>query len=124
MLQNATFFAGFATNDISKSKKFYGETLGLDVDEDKGMLALNSPDGNWVLIYPKPAHTPAQHTVLNFVVEDIDATVAAMTAKGIRFEQYEGEIQTDAKGISRGNPQVAWFRDPAGNILAVMTEMT
>jgi catechol 2,3-dioxygenase-like lactoylglutathione lyase family enzyme len=124
MLQDSTFFASFATDDISKAKTFYAETLGLDVDEDRGMLSLLSPDGNWVLIYPKPVHVPAAHTVLNFVVPDIDAAVDALDAKGVKFEQYEGDIKTDAKGISRGNPQVAWFRDPAGNILSVLTEMT
>jgi catechol 2,3-dioxygenase-like lactoylglutathione lyase family enzyme len=124
MLRDSTFFASFATNDISKAKKFYAETLDLDVDEDDGMLTLDSPDGNWVLIYPKPSHVPAEHTVLNFLVPDIDKAVDALAAKGIKFEQYEGEIKTDAKGIHRGNPQVAWFRDPAGNILSVLTEMT
>ena len=124
MLHAVPFFAGFACDDIAKAKAFYADTLGVQVREEKGMLWLESPDGTGVLIYPKPAHKPAEHTVLNFKVRDIDATVDGLIAKGVRFEQYEGAIKTDAKGISRGNPQVAWFRDPAGNILSVVTEMT
>ncbi|MCD6023158.1 MAG: hypothetical protein K0Q91_74 [Fibrobacteria bacterium] len=124
MLNNVPFFAGFASNDIPRAKAFYADTLGIQVSEEEGMLWLKSPDGTGVLVYPKPAHTPAEHTVLNFKVGDIDATVDALIAKGVKFEQYEGEIKTDAKGIHRGNPQVAWFRDPAGNILSVLTEMT
>jgi catechol 2,3-dioxygenase-like lactoylglutathione lyase family enzyme len=121
---NGPFFASFATNDIPKTRAFYADTLGVKVREEQDMLWLESPDGQGVLIYPKPTHTPAEHTVLNFKVRDIDATVDALIAKGVKFEQYEGEIKTDAKGIHRGNPQVAWFRDPAGNILSVLTEMT
>jgi catechol 2,3-dioxygenase-like lactoylglutathione lyase family enzyme len=121
---NGPFFASFATNDIPKTRAFYADTLGVKVRQEQDMLWLESPDGQGVLIYPKPTHNPAEHTVLNFKVEDIDATVDALAAKGVKFEQYTGEIQTDAKGISRGNPQVAWFRDPAGNILSVLTEMT
>jgi catechol 2,3-dioxygenase-like lactoylglutathione lyase family enzyme len=124
MLQISSSFASFATNDISKARAFYAETLGLEVKEDHGMLTLRGPDGNWVLIYPKPVHHPAEHTVLNFVVPNIDAAVDELAARGVRFEYYdEGMIKTDAKGIARGNPQVAWFRDPAGNILSVLTEM-
>jgi catechol 2,3-dioxygenase-like lactoylglutathione lyase family enzyme len=124
MLKNVSFFAGFASNDIPRAKTFYADLLGVEVVEETGMLWLKSPDGAGVLIYPKPTHKPAEHTVLNFKVEDIDATVDALTARGVKFEQYEGDIKTDAKGIHRGNPKVAWFRDPAGNILSVMTEMT
>jgi len=126
MFKSKSFFASFAVDDPAKAKAFYGETLGLEVSEDpkmEGMLSLKSPDGNWVLVYPKAVHHPAEHTVLNLPVDDIDAAVDALSAKGVRFEHYEGEIQTDAKGISRGNPQVAWFRDPAGNIVSVLTEM-
>ena len=117
-------FPGCAVNDIAKAKTFYSETLGIPVKEEHGMLWIEPPGQGGMLFYPKPTHTPAEHTVLNFVVDDLDGVVDALTAKGVKFEQYTGEIQTDAKGISRGNPQVAWFRDPAGNILAVMTEMT
>jgi catechol 2,3-dioxygenase-like lactoylglutathione lyase family enzyme len=123
MLNNVPFFAGFACTDIAVAKDFYANTLGLQVKEEKGMLWLESPDGTGVLIYPKPTHKPAEHTVLNFQVWDIDEVVDALTAKGVKFEQYDGDIRTDAKGISRGNPQVAWFRDPGGNILSVVTEM-
>jgi catechol 2,3-dioxygenase-like lactoylglutathione lyase family enzyme len=124
MFESKSFFASFAVEDIPGAKEFYAGVLGLDVgEEEEGMLLLKSPDGNRVLIYPKPVHRPAEHTVLNLLVEDIDAAVDALAAKGVKFEHYEGEIATDAKGISRGNPQVAWFRDPAGNIVGVMTEM-
>jgi catechol 2,3-dioxygenase-like lactoylglutathione lyase family enzyme len=124
MLRDSSFFASFASRDISRAATFYRETLGIEAYEEKGMLTLCSPDGNRILIYPKPSHRPAEHTVLNFLVPDIDMAVDALAAKGIRFEQYDGKIQTDAKGISRGNPQVAWFRDPDGNILSIVTKMT
>jgi catechol 2,3-dioxygenase-like lactoylglutathione lyase family enzyme len=124
MFKSNSFFASFAVEDIAGAKAFYAGILGLEVSEEKGMLSLKSPDGNWVLVYPKPVHRPAEHTVLNLPVDDIDAAVDALAAKGVKFEHYEGEIETDAKGIHRGNPNVAWFRDPAGNIVSILTEMT
>jgi catechol 2,3-dioxygenase-like lactoylglutathione lyase family enzyme len=125
MFQNVPFFASFAVNDLAKAKAFYAEILKMTVEEEEeGMLNLKGRDGNWILIYPKPLHNPAEHTVLNFVVEDVDAAVDELRAQGVRFEHYDQPgLKTDAKGISRGNPQVAWFRDPAGNILSVLEEM-
>ena len=123
MLKNNRSFPSCAVTDIAQAKAFYADTLGLEVKEENGMLWVG-PRDRGMLFYPKPAHNPAEHTVLNFEVEDIDGVVDTLTAKGVKFERYTGEIETDAKGISRGNPQAAWFRDPAGNILGVMTEMT
>lgn len=124
MFEPQAFFASFAAADIPKAKAFYQGILGLRVEEGQGMLHLESPDGNRILVYPRPGHKPAEFTVLNFVVDDIDAAVDALREKGVQFERYGGEIKTDLKGIHRGNPNVAWFRDPAGNIFGVMTRMT
>jgi len=115
-------FSGFSTNDIAAAQAFYGETLGLDVTEEHGMLSLHFPGKN-VLIYPKgPAHTPATYTVLNFPVEDVPGTVAELRAKGVEFEKYEGTPgQTDDDFVFRkGGPLIAWFTDPAGNILSII----
>lgn len=124
MLQACKAFSGFSTNDIGKAKEFYARTLGLKVSEDHGMLSLHLAGGATVLIYPKPNHAPATFTILNFTVDDVDRTVDQLTARGVRFESYdEPELKTDAKGIARGNgPSIAWFRDPAGNILSVLDE--
>jgi len=121
-LSTSRAFSGFSVNDIPKAKAFYGGTLGLDVREENGMLHLHLPGGAVVLLYPKPNHQPATFTVLNFPVREIDEAVDELTSLGIRFLQYSGEIQTDAKGIHRGRtgPKVAWFQDPAGNILSVV----
>lgn len=122
MFKNNHAFSGFSVNDIPKAKEFYSKTLGLDVTEENGMLSLKIANGSNVLVYPKPNHEPATFTVLNFPVDDIDAAVDQLTSKGVRFEQYTGDIQTDAKGIARGSegPQIAWFKDPAGNIFSVL----
>lgn len=125
MFKDAKAFSGFSTDDISKAKKFYGETLGLVVTEQNGMLNLRLATGGGVLIYPKDNHVPAMYTVLNFPVDDIDEAVNTLQGKGITFEQYEG--MTDERGIARGlsrkqGPDIAWFKDPAGNILSVLQE--
>lgn len=116
-------FSGFSVNDIKKAKAFYQNTLGLTVkDTPMGVLELHIEGNNPIIIYPKPDHVPATFTILNFPVPDIENAVDALIVKGIVFEQYEGNIKTDAKGISRGNggPNIAWFKDPAGNILSVI----
>jgi len=127
MLQNATAFSGFSVNDLEQAKKFYQEKLGLNVTNEKmGLLALHLKgiDSN-ILIYPKPNHVPATYTMLNFKVADVEKTVDELTAKGVQFEHYDSEyLKTDAKGICRGNggPTIAWFKDPAGNILSVLQD--
>ena len=121
-LRESRAFSGFSVNDISKARAFYGDTLGLDVREEHGMLHLRLPGGATVLVYRKPNHAPATFTILNFPVADVEAAVNELTSLGVRFERYDGEIQTDAKGIHRGpkGPAIAWFKDPAGNVLSVL----
>jgi catechol 2,3-dioxygenase-like lactoylglutathione lyase family enzyme len=121
MLRDNHAFSGFSTNDIDAAKRFYADTLGLDARiGDMGILELHLAGGGEVIVYPKESHQPATFTVLNFLVEDIDAAVDELTAAGVAFERYEGMPQ-DAKGIMRGNgPDIAWFTDPAGNILSVI----
>ena len=124
MFKDSHAFSGFSTNDIAKAKEFYGKTLGLQVTEDAGMgmLTLHLAGGGNVLIYPKDNHEPATFTVLNFEVSDIDAAVDDLAAKGVAFEHYEGAGQ-DAKGIARQYPPpIAWFKDPAGNIVSVLED--
>jgi predicted enzyme related to lactoylglutathione lyase len=122
MLRDSKAFSGFSSNDIGKAKEFYSRTLGLEVSESNGLLTLHVGGGNNVLIYPKPNHTPATFTVLNFPVDDVDQAVDELIKRGVRFEIYNRpEIKTDKKGIMRGNgPTIAWFKDPAGNILSVI----
>ncbi|HYY36044.1 MAG TPA: VOC family protein [Candidatus Binatia bacterium] len=124
MLRDSKAFSGFSANDIPKAKEFYGRTLGLEVSESNGLLTLHLAGGNNVLIYPKPNHTPAAFTVLNFPVANVDQTVDELTKRGVRFEIYDlPNIKTDKKGIMRGNgPTIAWFKDPAGNILSVIEQ--
>lgn len=118
-------FPGFAVPDIEAARRFYGETLGLDVtEEDMGQLSLDLPGGGWVLIYPKADHVPATYTVLNLEVADIDAAVDELTARGVVFTLYPG-FHHDDRGIVRGiaaaqGPDIAWCTDPAGNIIAVL----
>lgn len=120
MLKDKPAFSGFSTNDVDAAKRFYAETLGVDVSEDHGMLNLKLAGGQRVLVYPKDDHVPATFTVLNFEVADIDAAVDDLAAKGVAFEHYEGSGQ-DAKGIARQYPPpIAWFKDPAGNVLSVI----
>ncbi len=123
MFKDTPAFSSFAVDDIDKARAFYGETLGLAVSQPMGMLSLQLGGGGNVFVYAKPDHTPATFTVLNFQVDAIDAVVAALKARGIAFEHYP-ELGTDAQGISRaaGGPLVAWFKDPAGNILSVVQE--
>lgn len=122
MLKESKAFSSFSVDDLHKAKRFYGDLLGLHVaDNPIGLIELHFGDDNKILIYPKSEHQPATFTVLNFPVEDIEKMVDELSAKGIKFEQYD-YLQTDARGISR-NPQgikVAWFKDPAGNILAIL----
>jgi predicted enzyme related to lactoylglutathione lyase len=124
MLRDSKAFSGFSAGDIQTAKKFYSETLGLDVTESHGLLTLRLASGNNVLIYPKPNHVPATFTVLNFPVKDVDLAVDELTKQGVRFEIYDlPNLKTDKKGIMRGNgPTIAWFKDPAGNILSVIEE--
>jgi len=122
MLANSKAFSGFAVDDIEKAREFYGDTLGLETSEEHGMLTLHLPGDRPTLVYPKPDHTPANYTILNFSVDDIDGTVDELAARGVRFERYDG-FEQDEKGIARGNgPEIASFTDPAGNILSVLKE--
>jgi catechol 2,3-dioxygenase-like lactoylglutathione lyase family enzyme len=120
MLRDSPAFSGFSSNDIAAAQRFYGETLGVDVSEDHGLLNLRLAGGQRVIVYPKDDHKPATFTVLNFEVGDIDAAVDGLTAKGVVFERYEG-MEQDARGVMRQYPPpIAWFKDPAGNILSVI----
>ncbi|MGH3664525.1 MAG: VOC family protein [Egibacteraceae bacterium] len=120
MFEQTKAFSGFSVDDIPKAKQFYSETLGLRVSEDEGMLTLHIAGDRDTLVYPKEDHTPASFTILNFPVDDIDAAVDELVARGIRFERYEW---VDEKGIFRDvGPHIAWFKDPAGNILSVLQE--
>jgi catechol 2,3-dioxygenase-like lactoylglutathione lyase family enzyme len=115
-------FSGFAVDDVQAARAFYGDVLGLDVTEQNGMLTLHIAGGGDILVYPKPGHTPATYTILNFPVDDIDKAVDALAARGVRFVRYDG-IDADEKGIFRGGgPLIAWFTDPAGNILSVLQQ--
>ena len=123
MFKDTHAFSGFSVNDITRAKQFYGDTLGLNVSEENGMLTLELAGGGRVLVYPKENHTPASFTILNFPVPDVDETVDRLTEAGVTFEHYEGDLQTDEKGIMRGQgPDIAWFTDPAGNILSVLDQ--
>ncbi len=125
MFKDSKAFSTYSTNDIPTAKQFYGETLGLEVTEQMDGLGLQLAGGGSVFIYPKDDHEPATFTVLNFAVDDVDAAVDRLTEAGVRFEQYEGELQTDEKGVFRGDgeaPTIAWFKDPAGNILSVIEQ--
>ena len=120
MLKDSHAFSGFSSNDIPAARTFYAGTLGLDVTEENGMLNLAYAGGGTGLIYPKPDHEPATYTVLNFPVDDIEATVDALTAAGVVFERYP-ETGQDERGIMHDQgPAIAWFKDPAGNILSVL----
>ena len=122
MFANTKAFSGFAVDDIGKAKQFYAETLGLEVTEENGMLTLHIAGDRPILVYPKPNHTPASFTILNFPVDDIEPAVDQLAARGVVFERYEGTpAATDEKGIFRGGgPLIAWFTDPAGNVLSVV----
>ena len=122
MFENSQAFSSFSVNDLQKAKEFYGHKLGLDVKEINEGLELHLKGGNNIFIYPKENHTPATFTILNFPVNNIDESVDQLSKLGIRFEHYQGEMQTDEKGIFRGGPKIAWFKDPAGNYLSVLQE--
>jgi catechol 2,3-dioxygenase-like lactoylglutathione lyase family enzyme len=121
MFKDTKAFSGFAVDDLEKAREFYGETLGIEVSEENGLLTLNLAGGDRpTLIYPKPDFAPATYTILNFQVDDIDKAVDELSGRGVQFERYDGFDQ-DEKGVARaGGPPIAWFRDPAGNILAVL----
>jgi catechol 2,3-dioxygenase-like lactoylglutathione lyase family enzyme len=123
MFKAANAFSGFSVDDLERAKQFYGETLGLNVSENPAGLELQLGGGARVFVYPKPNHEPATFTVLNFPVANIDQAVDDLTAAGVRFERYEG-MESDERGISRGGggPTIAWFKDPAGNILSVLEQ--
>jgi catechol 2,3-dioxygenase-like lactoylglutathione lyase family enzyme len=122
MFENTKAFSGFAVDDLEAAKKFYGDTLGLKTSEQYGLLTLHLAGGRDTLVYPKPDHQPASYTILNFQVDDIDAAVDELTSRDVQLEKYDGMGQDD-KGINRaGGPYIAWFKDPAGNILSVLQE--
>jgi predicted enzyme related to lactoylglutathione lyase len=124
MFRASNAFSGFSVNDVPAAMKFYGDMLGLKVSEDHGIMTIRLANGGRVIAYPKENHEPASFTILNFPVPDVDKAVDALAAKGVKFERYDtGGIKTDEKGIMRGNgPTIAWFKDPAGNILSVIDE--
>ena len=123
MFANTHAFSSFAVDDIETARSFYGETLGLTVsDGPMGVLSLDLAGGRSTMVYPRPDFAPATYTVLNFPVDDVEATVDGLTERGVAFEHYEGTpTQTDAKGVFRGGgPLIAWFTDPSGNVLSVI----
>ena len=120
MFKNTKAFSGFAVDDVDKAREFYADTLGIEVSEENGLLTLHIAEDRPTLVYPRPNHTPAEYTILNFPVDDIDQAVDDLTARGVQFERYEGFDQ-DERGIMRGEgPPIAWFKDPAGNVLSVI----
>jgi catechol 2,3-dioxygenase-like lactoylglutathione lyase family enzyme len=121
MLKDTKAFSGFAVDDIEKAREFYGGTLGIEVSEENGLLTLHLAGGDRpTLIYPKPDYAPATYTILNFQVDDIDKAVDDLSGRGVQFERYDG-FEQDENGVARaGGPPIAWFTDPAGNILAVI----
>jgi len=129
MLAQAKAFNGFAVPDLNEARQFYGEVLGLDtevMDEQNGLMTLHLSGGHDTLVYAKPDHEPATYTILNFNVDDIDAAVDGLAERGVEFDRYDG-MEQDEKGIMRGRaagrgPDIAWFTDPAGNILSVLQE--
>lgn len=128
MFQVKEAFSGFSVNDLAKAKAFYAETLGLKVDDEGVGMRLHLPGGGTVFAYPKEDHQPATFTMLDFVVASIDEAVDELTNRGVQFEHYDDSPKTDEKGIFRGTsknqgPDIAWFKDPAGNVLAVLEEV-
>jgi catechol 2,3-dioxygenase-like lactoylglutathione lyase family enzyme len=121
MFATTKAFSGFSVDDIPAAKRFYGDTLGLNLTEENGLLALHIAGSQNIMVYGKPDHTPASFTILNFPVEEIDRAVDELTDRGVRFERYDGFDQDD-RGIDRSGdgPPIAWFKDPAGNILSVL----
>ena len=122
MFDSSGAFSGFAVDDIAKARQFYEETLGMTVTEANGLLRLAVADGAQVLVYPKPNHQPATFTILNFPVADVEAAVDDLVTRGVTFQRYDGFDQ-DEKAIFRGGgPLIAWFTDPAGNVLSVVEQ--
>ena len=127
MFQDSKAFASYSSNDIEAAKKFYGETLGIKCGDAMGALLLEFAGGTNFFIYPKDNHEPATHTVLNLPVTDVEKVVDELTSRGVEFEKYDTpDIKTDEKGIARGDegPTIAWFKDPAGNIISVLDDPT
>ena len=122
MFAKTKTFSGFSVDDLDKARHFYGDTLGIETSEQYGLLTLHLAGGRDTLVYPKADHTPATYTILNFEVDDIDQAVDGLAARGVQFDRYDG-LGQDEKGINRaGGPYIAWFRDPAGNILSVLQQ--
>jgi catechol 2,3-dioxygenase-like lactoylglutathione lyase family enzyme len=122
MFRDTKAYSGFAVDDIARAREFYDGTLGIRTSEEHGLMMLHLAGDRPTLVYPKPGHTPADYTILNFPVDDIDAAVEELTRRGVTFERYDGFPQ-DEKGVMRGEgPPIAWFRDPAGNVLSVLQE--
>jgi catechol 2,3-dioxygenase-like lactoylglutathione lyase family enzyme len=122
MFTNTKAFSGFAVDDVDKAREFYSETLGLKVSEENGLLTLEIAGDRPTLVYPRPDHKPAEYTILNFPVDDIEQAVDDLASRGVEFERYEGFDQ-DERGIMRdAGPPIAWFKDPAGNVLSVLEE--
>jgi catechol 2,3-dioxygenase-like lactoylglutathione lyase family enzyme len=120
MFTDTKAFSGFAVDDINAAREFYAQTLGIRTSEEHGLMTLHLGGDRPTLVYPKPGHTPADYTILNFPVDDIDAAVDELAERGVRFERYKGMGQ-DERGIMRDQgPPIAWFRDPAGNVLSVL----
>jgi catechol 2,3-dioxygenase-like lactoylglutathione lyase family enzyme len=118
MFKETRAFSGFSVDDLGAAKEFYSEKLGLEVAEENGMLRLTIAGSNRIVVYPKPDHVPATFTILNFPVADIDAAVVQLRSVGVEFEMYE---VVDDNGVMRGyGPPIAWFTDPAGNILSII----
>jgi catechol 2,3-dioxygenase-like lactoylglutathione lyase family enzyme len=124
MFENTKAFSGFSVDDVTRARRFYGDTLGIQVSEANGILTLHIAGDRDTIVYPKPNHEPASFTILNFPVEEIEPAVDALAERGVEFERYAGtEIETDERGIFRGGgPLIAWFRDPAGNVLSVIQQ--
>jgi catechol 2,3-dioxygenase-like lactoylglutathione lyase family enzyme len=128
MFRTAKAYSGFSVDDVARAKEFYGQTLGLEVSEANGILTLHLGGGGTVIAYPKSNHTPATFTILNFPVDDIERAVDELTGRGVRFDYLnDPDMNTDGKGIHWGlragqGPNIAWFKDPAGNIISVIQE--
>ena len=123
MFGDTKAFSGFAVDDVARAQEFYGQTLGIGTSEQHGILTLELAGGTRpTIVYPKPGHTPAEYTILNFPVGNIESAVDELTARGVQIERYDG-FEQDERGIMRGGgPSIAWFKDPAGNILSVLQE--
>ncbi|HEY7108602.1 MAG TPA: VOC family protein [Nitrososphaeraceae archaeon] len=120
-LKNTNAFSSFSVHDLEETKRFYGQTLGLEISESEQGLNLLLKGGNEVFIYPKPDHSPATFTILNFIVDDVEQKVDELTKLGVSFQIYnKGELKTDNKGIFHGKPKIAWFKDPSGNFLSIL----